>query len=94
MYVIVAKCYHRRKFPKLGRRAVDQGRMWDLIGAYTMNRAFKTSEEAEKNSLTLNMEDFFGSTGHSKAFKTVYNVFFVNVSDEDCGEACCPKKVK
>ena len=94
MYVIVAKYYHRRKFPKVSRHAADQGRMWDLIGAWTMSRAFKTSEEAEKNSLTLNMEDFFGSAGHSKVYKTVYSVFFVALPGENCGEACCGKKVK
>lgn len=92
MYVIIAKCYHRRKFPKLSFRSPEQGRMWDLIGAWTMSKGFRTSEEAEKNSLTLNMEDFFGSAGHSKAYKTVYNVFFVDVSDDD--KACCGKKVK
>lgn len=94
MYVIVAKYYHRRKFPKMGRRASDQGRMWDLIGAWTMSKGFKTAEEAEKNSLTMNMEDFFGSAGNSKAYKTVYSVFFVNLPGENCGEACCGKKVK
>ena len=94
MYVIIAKCYHRRKFPKLSRHATDQGCMWDLIGAYTMGRAFKTSEEAEKSSLTLNMEDFFGTSGHSKKYKTTYQVCLVNLPGENCGEACCGKKVK
>ena len=33
MYVIVAKAYARRKFPKLSRFAPEQGPMWDMIGA-------------------------------------------------------------
>jgi hypothetical protein len=77
MYVILAKCFVRRKFPKLSRHAPDQGRMWDMMGAWTMSNAFETEAEAEKSCLTLNMEDFFGSSGHSKKYKTVYQVFRV-----------------
>ena len=94
MNVIVAKYYRRRKFPKMSRHASDQGRMWDLIGAWTMGKAFKTYEEAEKSCLILNMEDFFGSAGHSKVFKTVYSVYFVDLPGENCDEACCGKKEK
>lgn len=94
MYVIVAKCYRRRKFPKLSRRSPEQGCMWDLIGAYTMSKAFKTHEEAEKSCLTLNMEDFFGTSGNLKKYKTTYQVCFVDYPGEKCGEACCGKKVK
>lgn len=91
MYVITAKCYHRRKFPKMSRRSPEQGRMWDLIGAWTMSKGFKTAEEAEKSCLTLNMEDFFGTSGNSKAYKTTYQVSFVELPGED---VCYPKKVK
>lgn len=94
MYIIVAKYYHRRKFPKLSRFAPDQGRMWDMIGAWAMSKGFKTAEEAEKGCLTLNMEDFFGTSGHSGKYKTIYQVCFVALPDENCGEACCPKRVK
>ena len=94
MYVIIARCYRRRKFPKLSRRSLEQGRMWDLIGAHTMSMVFKTSEEAEKSCLTLNMEDFFGTSGHSKGYKMTYQMCFVDFPDKNCGEACCGKKVK
>lgn len=77
MYIILAKCFVRRKFPKLSRFAPDQGRMWEMCGAWTMSKAFETEEEAEKSCLTLNMEDFFGSSGHSKKYKTVYQVYSV-----------------
>lgn len=91
MYVITAKCLARRKFPKLSRFAPDHGRMWDMIGAWTMSKGFKTAEEAEKSCLTLNMEDFFGTSGHSKKYKTIYQVCHVDLPGED---VCYPKKVK
>ena len=91
MYVITAKAYVRRKFPKLSRFAPEQGRMWDMYGAWTMSKGFKTAEEAEKNCLTLNMEDFFGTSGHSKKYKTTYQVCLVDLPGED---VCYPKKVK
>ena len=94
MYVIIEKAYVRRKFPKLSRRVSDQGRMWDMIGAWAMSKGFKTAEEAEKSCLTLNMEDFFGTSGHSKKYKTTYQVCHVDLPGENCGEACCGKKVK
>ena len=91
MYVIVAKFYCRRKFPKMSRHAPDQGRMWDMIGAWTMSKGFKTAEEAEKGCLTLNMEDFFGTSGHSRKYKTIYQVCHVDLPGED---VCYPKKEK
>ena len=94
MYVIVAKAYARRKFPKLSRYAPEQGRMWDMYGAWVMSKSFKSAEEAEKSCLTLNMEDFFGTSGHSSKYKTIYQVSFVELPGENCGEACCGKKVK
>lgn len=94
MYVIIAKAYVRRKFPMLSFRSPDQGRMWDMCGAWTMGKGFKTYEEAEKNCLTLNMEDFFGTSGHSKKYKTTYQAYLVDLPGENCGEACCGKKVK
>ena len=90
MYVILAKCFVRRKFPKLSFRSPEYGRMWEMIGAWTMSKGFKTAEEAEKSCLTLNMEDFFGTSGHSKQYKTVYQVCFVDLP----GEVCCGKKEK
>ena len=94
MYVITAKAYVRRKFPKLSRFAPEHGRMWDMYGAWTMSKGFKTAEEAEKSCLTLNMEDFFGTSGHSKKYKTTYQVCLVDLPGENCGEACFGKKVK
>lgn len=94
MYVITAKCYHRKKFPKLSFRSPEYGRMWEMIGAWTMSKGFRTAEEAEKSCLTLNMEDFFCTSGHSKKYKTTYQVCFVELPGENCGEACCGKKVK
>ena len=91
MYVITAKAYVRRKFPKLSRFAPEQGRMWDMYSSWTMSKGFKTAEEAEKSCLTLNMEDFFGTSGHSRKYKTTYQVCHVNFPDED---VCYPKKVK
>lgn len=91
MYVITAKCYHRKKFPKLSFRSPEYGRMWEMIGAWTMSKGFKTAEEAEKSCLTLNMEDFFGTSGHSKQYKTVYQVSFVDLPGEN---VCCGKKEK
>lgn len=91
MYVIIAKAYVRRKFPKLSRFAPEQGRMWDMYSAWTMSKGFKTAEEAEKSCLTLNMEDFFGTSGHSRKYKTTYQVSLVDLPGED---VCCGKKEK
>lgn len=91
MYVIVAKAYARRKFPKLSRFAPEQGRMWEMYGAWTMGKGFASAEDAEKSCLTLNMEDFFGTSGHSKKYKTIYQVSCIDLPSED---VCYPKKVK
>ena len=93
MYAILAKAYVRRKFPKLSLHAPDQGRMWEMYGAWTMSKGFKTAEEAEKSCLTLNMEDFFGTSGHSKKYKTVYQVTWICPEGEE-PVVCCGKKGK